>query len=133
MARTLQERLRGYLGEVIQDGQTDADTFFSDETIDNLLLEAGDNLFYAVYLGWEEKAAFYSGATDVDESGSSRKLTQLYRQARLQADIWRKRSEDATTAGTGRVSGARSAAWAVSAELASGDPRVKWTPMGNRA
>lgn len=44
---------------------------------------------------WEEKAGYYSGLVDVQESGSSRKMSDLYKNALAMATLYRKKQTDA--------------------------------------
>lgn len=115
MALALEDHLRLLLGERVPEGGTDADTFFSDLEITDLLDTFGDVLLAAA-AGWRSKAAEFAKYIDIDESGSTRKLSQMYRQAELQANYFSKAAGEDSTTRTAALAGgvvARSAAWAV--------------------
>lgn len=80
-----EEQVRLHLGERIPVNGFDTDTFFSNAEIATLLSTANDNVNAAVALGWWAKAAEFASLVDTDESGSSRKMSQLHKQAVLQA------------------------------------------------
>lgn len=113
MALTLEDHLRLLLGERIPPLGTDADTFFTDAQIIELLDTYGD-LNLACSAGWSAKAAEFSKYIDIDESGSTRKLSQMYRQARLQADHFAKMAEEG---GQTRADGLRSGIVARSSQI----------------
>jgi hypothetical protein len=97
-------RLRQYLGEAIPSQGTDSDTFFSDDDIQDLLINfqgpfAGMNegLYLAASEGWERKAADASNQADHDQGGSKDSLSQLAKQAADMADRMRQRAYDRQT------------------------------------
>lgn len=85
MALDATQRLRRMVGDRIPPGgNTDGtDTFFSNEEITDLIEEAEGNLNVAAYAGWTAKMAEYAEFVDIDESGSTRRLSQLYKNAAL--------------------------------------------------
>lgn len=116
MALTIEEHLRLLLGERIPEGGSDTDTFFSDDELAALLATTNNTLSQAASLGWRSKAAEFAKYIDIDESGSSRKLSQMYRQAVLQADHFESLSGAALEERLQNARGgilARSAPWAV--------------------
>lgn len=92
------EKLRLYLGDKIEAGQTEADKFFSNAEIADLIEEAGGDLIVAAAEGWTIKAAKFADLIDIDESGSTRKLTQRYRQAIERARYFAVKVTEAATA-----------------------------------
>lgn len=86
-------RVREYIAEPNSDnGWTDERiTVFVDEA-DNLLLAAADM--------WAVKAGTAAGLVNVSESGSSRSLSDLLRQAREMEAYYRQRGEAAAGVGT---------------------------------
>lgn len=85
-------RLRRLLGDPIPAGKTDADAFFNNERLAELI-ESNHNIYGAASEGWDEKSAYYSDTVDVMENGSDRKLSQLFRNAKAMADKYDKQSE----------------------------------------
>lgn len=85
-------RLRSYLGEVIAEGETDADTMFSDEEIADILTFKGTsknlsiNLYLAAAEGWERKAARVANLITVQDGGSSRAMSDLHDHAIKEAE-----------------------------------------------
>lgn len=125
MPLTNADHLRLLIGERIPEGGLDTDTFFSDDDIADLLTVSGNDINVAASLGWRAKAAEFAKYIDIDESGSTRKLSQMYRQAVLQAEHFAKVAGDG---GEQRVQSlrsgivARSAQWAVPADARYEDP-----------
>jgi hypothetical protein len=85
-------------------GETDTTSAWESRDID-LLLAGATSLEAAAADGWEKKAARYAELTDVSESGSSRKNSQLHPMA---LKMWEKYTElaeegdaGAAPAGTG--------------------------------
>jgi hypothetical protein len=116
-ALTDPDKLRLYLGERIPEGGTDADTFFSDDEIQDLLdtaNAANQGLFFAAVLGWSAKAGEYARLIDINESGGDRKLSQRYRQALQQLNYYQGRAETDLLLLTsqGRFAGAAPIDWA---------------------
>jgi hypothetical protein len=77
MAWNSVDRLRALLGERIPDGGSAADTYFSTTEIDNMLLEAGDNVRRAAYEGWQIKAAYYADLCNITEGNALRDASDL--------------------------------------------------------
>jgi len=69
-------RLREMIGEIIVSGQTEADTLFTDATIESWIDEA-TNLNAAAVTGWEAKMAQWANLVDVTDGAASRKLGDL--------------------------------------------------------
>lgn len=81
MALSDAERVRQLLGEV-KDVDGDASTtLFTDEEIDGLLIEAGDNVERAAFEGWRAKAAKFANLVDVTEGNASRAMSDLHTHA----------------------------------------------------
>src|SRR5438309_6693440 len=55
-------------------------SLFSDDQLD-LLIERTAMLTRAAEIAWKAKAAYLQTLIDIDESGSSRKLSQMFKQA----------------------------------------------------
>jgi hypothetical protein len=110
---TPEERLRDYLGERIPTDGVPEDTFFDDNRISDLLEQAGGIVLLAAYRGWIQKTSHLARLIDVDEQGSARKLSQRYRNAMQQTQLFQKMYEEfqLQTVGAARVAG-RSVAWA---------------------
>lgn len=64
---------------------TDGAETFTDEQLQQILLTQGDVKHAAVFV-WRSMAASFSALVDVSESGSSRKLGDLHKQALTMAD-----------------------------------------------
>lgn len=73
-------RLRSMVGEDTQDNYTDS-------MLDAMLVRNGDDLDLTAAEVWREKAASYAELVDVNNAGSSRKLSQLYDRAVAQAAL----------------------------------------------
>lgn len=54
------------------------------------LIDASSSMNVAAMKSWEQKAATYAGMVDVQESGSSRRLSQLQEQALRMVAYYRK-------------------------------------------
>lgn len=81
MALTDAQRLRSLLGEEIPAGGDASMTLFSDEKIQDMLTAAGGDLALAAISGWQVKAAHYADLVDVAEGNSSRKMSDLHKNA----------------------------------------------------
>lgn len=77
---------------------------FSDDQLMGMLTRNSNHLTAAVAEGWLAKAGKYAGLIDHTESGTDRKLSQMYRQANQQATLWASR---AATETAGRTTAAR--------------------------
>ena len=86
MNRTTAQHTRALLGESYAPPQTDADTMFSDEEIEDFLEQGFDSPFAAAYYGWMEKAANYAALVNVNEGNAAREMSDLHRQAMRMAD-----------------------------------------------
>lgn len=62
------------------------DAVYTDAVIDGMIEDLGFNP--AVGQVWREKAASFAGLVDTTESGSSRRLSQLYSQALAVGSAW---------------------------------------------
>lgn len=94
--------LRQHLGERIPAGGTDADTFFSDAEITQLLTDADDDVLAAAGAGWLMKASELAGMVDVTEGGNSEKMSDLHKAAITMA----KHYQDMLSSGVGVGGGA---------------------------
>lgn len=74
------ELLRMYLGEVIPEGGSEADTMFTDTEIQAFLDDTSE-INAAAALGWSIKAANLSHLTDMAEGSSRRSLRQRWENA----------------------------------------------------
>jgi len=90
-------RLRSIVAEESQ-------TNYSDSLLDAVLFRNGDDIDLAAAEVWREKAAAYADLVDVNNAGSSRKLSQLYDRAVKQAELHE------VEAGAGPTRGARTRA-----------------------
>lgn len=61
--------------------RSDGATDYTDEQIEEFLDRDDNTVFDFARLYWESKAATFSTLTDVSESGSSRKLSDLHKNA----------------------------------------------------
>lgn len=71
------DKLRALLGERIPAGGSDADTFFTDAEIANLLADTGGIVRRAAFEGWQMKAAYYADLASVTEGNSNRATSDL--------------------------------------------------------
>lgn len=74
---------------------------YGDKLLEQYLLEVDDNPVLAAVRVWEEKAAAYAELVDVSDSGSSRKMSQLYDQARKQIVYFSGQNDIATSPASG--------------------------------
>lgn len=135
MVFTPEEHLRLLLGERVPEGGMDVDTFFTDDEITALLAAANDDIHGAASIGWRAKAAEFAKYIDIDESGSTRKLSQMYRQAVLQADYFARIAADGSVSAQEALRSGivgRSAPWAIPADAPAG-PSVYMHPGRKRA
>jgi hypothetical protein len=100
------DQLRLMLAEVIQEGETDEDTLFTDVQIDIFLSDAGGSLERAAYEGWRIKAAHYAGLVDVSEGNASRAMSDLHEHALKMVRLY-ERSTAGPTEGRARVGSIR--------------------------
>jgi hypothetical protein len=73
--------LRQHLGERIPAGGTDADTFFSDDEITELLNTADSEILVAAAEGWLMKASEYAALVNVSEGGGRQDLSDMHKHA----------------------------------------------------
>lgn len=124
-------RFRRMIGEPTETSYSDGDitTILQAVTVDTVT-----NWNLAAMTVWEEKAAKYAGLTDIVESGSERKLSQLHKQALGQVKLYTDKVSaelgvsSAVVAGI-RVPGRSSAVWGGTAIV---DP-VMYGDLGPRA
>lgn len=99
MALTSAEILRSILSESIPLGGVDSDTMFTDEQIDQLLLDRTMN--EAAAEGWAVKAGQYAELVDTSEGNSARKMSDLHKAALAMADYYKGNAADeAAVSGT---------------------------------
>jgi hypothetical protein len=98
---------RYYTGEVIPPTGTEADTFFTDRFIGGLVTEFKGNVLRVASRMWMMKAAEYGRLIDFDEAGTTRKMTQRYKQAKDLASDFEAAAQlyDEGQTGTVRVAG----------------------------
>jgi hypothetical protein len=87
MPLTDPQRLRSLLAEKIPDGGSDVDTLFSDEEIDDFLMQGG-TVEAAAYYGWKAKAAEYTNLADVTEGNSSRNFSDMAANALKMVELY---------------------------------------------
>ena len=66
----------------------DQNPLLSPEDIELIIALSGDVLERAVALGWAVIGGYYAQMIDIEESGSVRRLSQLYKNAERQHKIW---------------------------------------------
>lgn len=62
---------------------------YNDASLKTIIDQAGGDLDLAAAVIWEQKAAGYSTLVDVSESGSSRSMSQAFKNAQSQASYYR--------------------------------------------
>lgn len=72
---------RTKLGERVPPGGSENDTLFTDNVLQEMLDRAGDNEYRALADAWGTKAGLLAEMIDTDETGSTRKYSQLYAHA----------------------------------------------------
>ncbi len=106
MATAPELYLRQLIGESIPPDGTEEDTFFTDDEITALLERNNSIVQAAAAEGWAIKAADYVQLIDVEESGSVRRMSQLYRQAYQMATYYATKADAANSLdGVPRVAG----------------------------
>lgn len=85
---TTERSLRRRLNDKLDDESDDSDAFFTDDEILGLLAMGGGDIFQAALDGWAIKMAWFSDSVDINESGSERKGSQLFRQAQMMAKFY---------------------------------------------
>lgn len=100
------EQLRARLFEEKTDPEGNgSETFFTDATLDDMIVMFGGSLDAATLEGWRRKAARYQRLIDIDESGSNRKLSQKFRQAVVMVQMWNGVIGDASEARSAALRG----------------------------
>lgn len=99
------ETLRMMAGDRIKVGETEGDKFFTDHELQVILNMANGDLNVAAAICWSAKASEYAELIDMNESGSDRKLSQMFKQASLRAEFF--------TEAAGSVEKAAQAGWRV--------------------
>lgn len=75
------DRLRGLLGEVIPDGETEGDTNFSNNQLEEILESNGGVIERAAFEAWRQKAAIFANLVNVTEGNASRNMSDLHKHA----------------------------------------------------
>lgn len=88
-------------------GEVGSDTY-SDVVLDAYILDAAGDLDLASVRIWREKASSYAELVDISEAGSSRKNSDLFKNANAQADYFTKQAEGDVTLEPGTYSTTRS-------------------------
>ncbi len=73
--------LRPMIGELTE-------ASYTDEVLKVIIEQAENDLDLAAAVVWEQKASSYSTLVDVSESGSSRSMSQIYKNALAQAKYY---------------------------------------------
>lgn len=71
-------------------GETRPDSAYDDDALQAYIDTAANNIDLAAALVWEDKAAGYAALVNTSESGSSRSMGDLYKNALAMADRFRK-------------------------------------------
>ena len=88
------------LREFIQEPYSEA---WSNDRLEGIFIGAGGNLERAASLTWRIKASSYAGLVDVSENGSSRKMSDLYKNAlALSAEYGARADADTALPSAGR-------------------------------
>jgi hypothetical protein len=77
------ERLRRMVGERIPPGGDETNTLFLEEEITDLIAAANDDLNVAALAGWYAKMAEFAKLVDAAESGTEKKLSQMFKNAEM--------------------------------------------------
>lgn len=88
--QSLTAQLRLLIGERIKPGKSDSDTAFTDDELIDMILRHNGNIYLAAAEAWSAKQAEYSKLVDINESGSERKLSQMFKNANTMADAYSK-------------------------------------------
>lgn len=91
---TLVENLRSLIGEKIPAGGSADNTSFTDDELADLINRHNGNLYLAAGEAWQTKAASAADLVDVAESGSERKLSQLFKNYSAAAAVYNKAGLD---------------------------------------
>lgn len=79
------------------------DTEWTDEDLDQLIDEKAGNIQAAAASVWESQAASYSQIVDITESGSSRKMGDLFDNAMKMAAYFNGQANPVDTSGSTRI------------------------------
>lgn len=93
--------LRVMLGETIAEGETEAETLFTDAQLTRWI-EGTDNLEAAAAKGWQGKMANFANLVDVTDGAASRALSDLMENAKAMVAMYTKLSRG-PVAGRARV------------------------------
>lgn len=93
-------------------GQAVAGSLFNDDAL-SVLIERTAMLSRAAEIGWKVKASYFQTLIDVDESGSSRKLSQMFNNALAMAQQYKIAADEELAAlqGAVRTVGVGAAPW----------------------
>jgi hypothetical protein len=103
--QTERDRLRRMAGDRIPLGKSEEHAFFTNAEIDDLITTANGDLNLAAYAAWLAKAAEFAKFIDIDESGSVRKMSQMYKNADMMVKHYEGLVEGVSAAVMGRVVG----------------------------
>jgi hypothetical protein len=78
-------------------GEDDGESKYKDTDLDDFIQRAAGDLNLAASLVWGEKASAVADLVNINESGSSRSLSDLFDHAKKQADYFGGLSTDADT------------------------------------
>lgn len=85
-----EKSLRRRLRDVLADPPDDTDAFFMNDEIHSLLAMNSGDVIGAAYDGWLIRAAFYQEHIDIIESGSDRRMSQMFKNAMAMVDFYKK-------------------------------------------
>lgn len=107
MPLTATDRLRDYLGEKIPLGGSDADTLFTDDEVQDILLNTPDNPGQNLYLcaaeGWRRKASILASLVTSQTGGSQRQMSDLHERALAEEERYRELAAGRRTPRVGRI------------------------------
>lgn len=92
--QSLTAQLRLLTGERIRSGKSDSDTRFTDSELIDIIIRHAGNLYLAAAEVWSAKAADAAELVDISESGSERKLSQIFKQFSAMSDTYQKAGEE---------------------------------------
>jgi hypothetical protein len=105
MPLTPVDRLRRMVGDRLPIGGNEADCFFANEEIQDLIDEAGSDMNLAALNGWLAKMAEFAKLVDRDTSGANIKLSQMYKNAESMARFYGTRIANMDASFVGHVIG----------------------------
>lgn len=100
-----ESNLRRRLRDALPDGSDDSSAFFLNDEIHSLLAINGGSIVGAAYDGWAIRAAHYQTLVDVEESGSSRRLSQMFKNAEAMMKFYEKALESETGVNSSAIAG----------------------------